>query len=376
MILHRIDVPLDERVLVLADERPVRYLRPGRHWVVNLNPLRRIATLRLGTGALVARLKAEHLALVPAEDLKVLRLAPHARAVVSVAGRAVRWLGPGEHQVWTVERTVRNGSREPIPSVEIEILDVSGVVATPLRDEVRALAPASDYVETTVPSGAAGVRYVDGVLDEVLGPGRHASWTALRKVSHAVIDLRERVVAVNAQEVMTKDHVTLRLNLAAEHRVADVKRLATVAREADEVLYLAVQVAAREAVASRTLDELLATRDALAGVIAESVAERAESVGLRLLRLVLKDVVLPGEMKTLLNRVIEARTKAEANVILRREETAAARSLAQTARVLAENPLMLRLKELEAYAELAGKVGQVHVMLGQDALPLLQLKPG
>jgi len=94
------------------------------------------------------------------------------------------------------------------------------------------------------------------------------------------------------------------------------------------------------------------------------VAERAAAVGLELLDLGLKDLVLPGEMKVLLNRVIEAQNEAEANVILRREETAATRSMAQTAKVLAENPLLVRLKELEGYKELAGKVGQVNLVLG------------
>jgi regulator of protease activity HflC (stomatin/prohibitin superfamily) len=104
------------------------------------------------------------------------------------------------------------------------------------------------------------------------------------------------------------------------------------------------------------------------------VAERASAVGLELLDLGLKDLVLPGEMKALLNRVIEAQKEAEANVILRREETAATRSMAQTAKVLAENPLLVRLKELEAYKELAGKVGQVNLVLGTGVLPQLQLK--
>ncbi|RYD74807.1 MAG: slipin family protein, partial [Verrucomicrobiaceae bacterium] len=82
------------------------------------------------------------------------------------------------------------------------------------------------------------------------------------------------------------------------------------------------------------------------------------------------------EMKDLLNRVIQAQKEAEANVILRREETAATRSMAQTAKVLAENPLLVRLKELEAYKDLAAKVGQVHLVLGEGAVPTLQLKGG
>jgi hypothetical protein len=79
-------------------------------------------------------------------------------------------------------------------------------------------------------------------------------------------------------------------------------------------------------------------------------------------------------MRTLLNRVIEAQKDAEANVIARREETAATRSLAQTAKVLSENPLLVRLKELEAYKDLASRVGTLHVVMGESSLGKLELK--
>jgi regulator of protease activity HflC (stomatin/prohibitin superfamily) len=358
----RIDVSLKERVLVYVNGTPERYLGPGRHRV--RVPFRSQEQLeRLDSDALMADLRAEALALVPGSDLKRVSLSPDERAVVARRGRPVRWLQSGEWQVWTVD-----------PSVVVEVIDVSGVATEPLRDEVKALAPSTDYVEATATEGTTVVRYVDGALDAVLGAGRHAAWTVRRKVNLAVIDLRENQLAVNGQEVMTKDRVSLRLNLTAAWRVADVRRLATVARVPDEVLYVAVQLAAREAVSTRTLDELLATRDQLGLHLAPTVAQRAASIGLELLDLGVKDLVLPGEMKTLLNRVIEAQKEAEANVIFRREETAATRSMAQTAKVLAENPLVVRLKELEAYKELAAKVGQVHLVLGEGALPQLQLK--
>jgi regulator of protease activity HflC (stomatin/prohibitin superfamily) len=365
----RVDVSLNERMLVLVNGQPEKYLGPGRH-VMLIAPWRKVEVKRLNTDALVADLRPEEMALVPVDDLRVLSLGPYERALITRRGKPARWLGAGVHQVWTVERLARDSA----PAVTVEVLDVSGVDTAPLRDEVKALVPASDYVEATAAEGSTVVRYVDGALDAVLGAGRHAAWTAQRKVQLAVIDLRERLLAVTGQEVMTKDRVTLRLNLAAVFRVADARRLATVARAPDEVLYLAVQLASREAVATRTLDELLAAREELGLALKPSVAARAATVGLELLDLGLKDLVLPGEMKVLLNRVIEAQKEAEANVILRREETAATRSMAQTAKVLAENPLLVRLKELEAYKELAAKVGQVHLVLGEGALPQLQLK--
>jgi regulator of protease activity HflC (stomatin/prohibitin superfamily) len=368
----RIHVALNERVFVHVNGKPIRYLGPGRHRV--FAPFAKVELDRKNTDDLVADLRPEQLELVPAEDIRVLQVSESQRALVSRRGRPVRWLGAGEHLVWTVDR--RAARDAVVDLVRIEIVDTSAIEAKPLRDAVRALVPASDYVEILAPENTVALRFVDGVLEAVLPPGRHAAWTTDRKVSFSVIDLREQLLHVTGQEVMTKDRVTLRLNLSAGYRVVDPRRVATVAREPNDVLYLAVQFVAREAVATRTLDELLGSRDAIGGAIAPEVAKRASEVGLEVVAFGVKDVVLPGEMKTLLNRVIEAQKEAEANVILRREETAAVRSMANTAKVLAENPILVRLKELEAYKELAGKIGQVHLVVGEGAMPKLNILSG
>jgi regulator of protease activity HflC (stomatin/prohibitin superfamily) len=370
MLIH---VQLNERVFVHINGRPERYLTPGRYRV--FRPFSNVELVRANTDQILADLRPEQLALVPAEDLTLISLAENQRAVVMRRGRAARWLGVGEHQVWTVDRRVLKsalGTRD-VSNVSIEIFDTSSIEAVPLRDDIRALAPANDYVEATAAQGTTVLRYVDGVLDAELPPGRHAAWTTSRKVNFAVIDLREKLLHITGQEVMTKDKVTLRLNVSVQYRVADAKRLATVAREPDDVLYLAVQLAAREQIATRTLDELLASRDAIAGAISPAVGERATGIGLSVITFGVKDVVLPGDMKELMNRVIEAQKVAEANVITRREEIAAVRSMAQTAKVLSENPLLLRMKELEAYKELAGKVEKLHVVLGDTGVNKLQL---
>lgn len=368
-----LDVAMHERVFLIRDGRAFRYLGPGRYRIFNW--LGRIKAVRIDTRELVADLEADRLKLVPSDDLQIVDVAPHERAVVSRRGRPVKWLGAGQHLVWTVERTFKDAARSvSVPAISVEVLDTGGVKVAPLNDQLRAIVPACDYVEATAPEGSVVLRYVDGALDEVLPAGRHAAWTTVHKVQLAVIDLRERVLQVAGQEVMSKDRVSLRLNLSAAFRVKDARRLATVARAPDDMLYLAMQLAAREAVATRTLDELLGTREDTEAEMHKAVAARSETVGLELIRFGMKDVILPGEMKALLNRVIEAQKEAEANVILRREETAATRSLAQTAKVLGENPLLVRLKELEAYKELAAKVGQVHLVLGESGLPKLELK--
>ncbi|MDP2345119.1 MAG: slipin family protein [Deltaproteobacteria bacterium] len=215
---------------------------------------------------------------------------------------------------------------------------------------------------------------VDGAVDAELGAGRHAAWTTRRKVTLTLVDMRERVLAITGQEVMTKDKVSLRLNAAVTWKVVDARRLASVARNAEEVIYLQAQLLLREQVAGHMLDELLASRDLLAEAAAPAIAARAQVLGCAVTGVGVKDLVLPGEMKVLLNRVIEATKVAEANVIQRREETAATRSMAQTAKVLADNPLLVRLKELEAWKELASQVGTVNIVMGAEGLAKLELR--
>lgn len=366
MWINVIEVAEKERALLYVNGRARKYLRPGRHWIVR--PFQSVKVVRLNVTSLVADLEGEALALVPSSELAQVEVAETERAVLYRNGRPVKWLPTGLHQIWTVERN-RNG-----PAVEVKRLDVSGVEVAPLPETLRTLVPASEYQETVAPAGAVMLRYVNGELEAVLPAGRHAAWSVVRKVQLAVIDLRERLLNVPGQDVMTQDRVSVRLNLAATFEVKDARRLATVARDADEVLYLAMQLATREAVGARTLDALLADREKLAEEVYGDISRRAEVLGLALTRFGIKDIILPGEMKSLLNRVIEAQKAAEANVIFRREETAATRSMAQTAKVLAENPLLVRLKELEAYKDLAQKVGTIHLVLGEGGLPTLQLK--
>lgn len=368
----KLTILANERAFVLLDGVPSKYLAPGVHSVRAL--FKTITVERHNVNALVTELDEARAKLVPPGDLVTVSVGEAQRAVVYRRGVPVRWLDSGLRQVWTAERVLDPKTKVEVPQVSVEVLDVSMTTCQPLREDLKALAPAKDYVEVTVPEGAVAVKFVDGVLEQTLGPGRHAAFCAVQKVSFATVDLKERLLHVSGQDVLTRDRVSLRLNMSATFRVKDPSKLVTVSRNADDAVYLAVQLAARDAVTTRTLDELLAAREELVTAMVGAVAPRALAVGLELVDLGLKDVVLPGEMKALLNKVIEAQKEAEANVVLRREETAATRSMAQTAKVLAENPLLVRLKELEAYKELAGKVGQVHLVLGEGALSKLELK--
>ena len=125
--------------------------------------------------------------------------------------------------------------------------------------------------------------------------------------------------------------------------------------------------AIREAVATRTLDEILAARDTIDREVREFVTARAGNLGVEIGEIGVKDVILPGDVRDLLNKVVEAERTAKANLIRRQEETAATRSLLNTARLMEDNPLLLRLKELEALEKLVEKVGRIDLHAGAGA---------
>jgi regulator of protease activity HflC (stomatin/prohibitin superfamily) len=194
-----------------------------------------------------------------------------------------------------------------------------------------------------------------------------------------VLDTRVQQLKIEGQELMTRDKVTLRLTLTAEYAPSDAPTTVHAVADVKDAIYLAVQLAAREFVAGVGLDELLEGRDALTRFLEAQVVPRAEAFGVRVQRVGVKDVILPGEMKALLNKVIEAEKVAAANVILRREDAAATRNMANTAKVIAENPVLMRLKELETMKDIAEKIDEIKLVMGLDGLkgflPLANGKP-
>ena len=141
------------------------------------------------------------------------------------------------------------------------------------------------------------------------------------------LDLRPQALEITAQEMLTKDRIALRVTLTAFRRIVDPERTVAVVANVDEWLYRLVQFAIREAVATRTLDDILAARDTIDREVRAFVTERAGALGVEIGEIGLKDVILPGEVRELVNKVVEAERVAKANLIRRQEETAATRSL-------------------------------------------------
>ncbi len=208
-----------------------------------------------------------------------------------------------------------------------------------------------------------GLLYVNGRYERTLGPGRHRvlAWP-FRRVEVTRVDTRRQPLAISGQEMLTADGLSVRLNVAAEYRVTDaVTALHTMASYVAS-LYTALQIILRDEVQARTLDELLADRSALGAALLARGRAAAEAFGLELTLAGVKDIILPGDVKRMLSQEIEALRAGRAALVAAREETAATRARANTAQLLANNPVLLRLREIEALAEVAGGDGNTVVL--------------
>jgi len=344
-------VKLNERVVIFKNGLPLRAYGPGRHVVWG----RRLTEQRWDTSKLVFRALAEVRERLPREWFAEVTLGPLERAVLYRDGAPDVFMRPGTHRYWTLD-----------PSVRLVVFDVNAPLPA-LTAELEILIPKSEYVAVTVQAHEKGLRFERGRLTAVLESGRYALWTHPEaQIQIATVDMRRTEVTIAGQDLMTRDKVTLRLTLTVEFAVEDPTLATQKVTSVRDSVYLAAQLALREYVGGVTLDELLEGRDALTRFLEADVTPKAARFGARVDRVGVKDVVLPGEMKTLLNRVIEAEKEAAANVILRREETAATRSLVNTARLMADQPILLRLKELEAMKEIAGQIKDVRVVVGSE----------
>ena len=213
-----------------------------------------------------------------------------------------------------------------------------------------------------------GFLYESGVRMATLDPGYYLYWKFKRKLTARVMNTQMILTEVSGQEILTKDRVSLRLNLSAIYKIADPATAEDSLGDIDEYVYRELQLALRRAVGSQTLDQLLADKTALDQTIASDVSDRLNAVGIELNSVGVKDVILPGEMKDILNQVVAAEKTAQANNIRRREETAATRSLLNTAKLMAENPVLVRLKELEALEKVTTQVDRITVFGGMDGV--------
>jgi regulator of protease activity HflC (stomatin/prohibitin superfamily) len=283
-------------------------------------------------------------------------------AILGPGARALFWKPSAQLQTMPVRVARVSLASAVIPDAMLRMLLVAPVGGQ-LAQDVQRLC-----VLKVIAAHELGVLSVDGKFQSLLSPGNYGFWKSARQVQIDVLDTRAQASEVSGQEILTKDKLSIRVNMSASWKVVDAQAAKFQIVDYKDGLYRELQFALRQAIGTRTLDELLASKHALDGLIQEQAAAKVAAFGLQIISVGVKDLILPGELKELLNQVVHAEKAALANVIKRREETAATRSLLNTAKLMEESPVLLRLKELESLEKVVEKVGSLTVFGGVEGL--------
>jgi regulator of protease activity HflC (stomatin/prohibitin superfamily) len=371
-MFHKFLVKKDERAVLLyrgdfagiLGPGEYRYFDPLRRYAVELFPLKAAQFEHRFADYI---LKAEPQ--LAAEHFHVIELGPTEVALRYENGVLVELIAPNARRLYFKGYT---DIRHDVIDIG-ERFEVSPLVAPLLVFGARAGKPvagagAESVFPVPVPEYCVGLLYVDGKLDRVLEPGLHVYFRFNRELKSDLVDLRLQAIEVAGQEILTRDKVALRVNLTAGYRVSDVRLAFAKQAKPVDYLYRELQFGLRAAVGTRTLDELLENKGVIDEVVSFHIRKAVDGFGLSVESVGVKDVILPGDMKAILTRVVEAEKSAQANVIRRREETAATRSLLNTAKVMEDNPVALRLKELETLEKVTEKIDKISVFGGLDGV--------
>ena len=272
-------------------------------------------------------------------------------------------LSAGRYAFW--KSVVKNEFiRTDISQVEIDLsIDRSLLTKAPLNNWVRSI---------EVQSNEKAVLFMDAKMVGLLEPGIYYWWKNQVSIQVAKTDMRKLQLEVNGQEILTRDKAALRLNAWLQYQVTDIVKALVENKEYEKQLYVAVQLALREYIAVYSFDELLEKKESLAPFVLQQIREKAESLGVTLNGFGIRDIILPGDIKEIMNQVLVAEKKAQANSIMRREETASTRSLLNTAKLMEENAMLWKLKEMEYVEKIAEKISNISVNGSGDLLSQLK----
>jgi regulator of protease activity HflC (stomatin/prohibitin superfamily) len=354
----------NERGFLYKDGVYQRMLAPGKHRICPL------------FGESLVRIKADGRLDFPEMNLPILRKdtefeknmaiidVPDDRlALHFVDGRIADVLKPGTHVFWNI---YKKHTAEIIDITEPESAGKLPVLY------MTAHMPSQYYTKLDVHEGETGLLFYNGVFQRTLAAGQYFFWNYNIKVSAQTVDMRVQQLDISGQEILTADKVSLRVNFVCSWQVTDPVSCVTKLKDCKTQLHVLVQLVLREFTGKYRFDELLRQKDSIGGFVLEKLKEREREFFVTFSDAGVKDIILPGEIRDIMNTVLVAEKSAQASVITRREETAATKSLLDTAKLMDENITLYKLKELEYLERICDKIGSISVDAGGGILKNLR----
>lgn len=359
--MRRVTIFPYEMGLVFRKDHFLNALPEGKHWIRWSDQLFRYDMTEEFTPLCELNILLQNSLLK--ENLEIIELEDHQIALVFYEGNFLKVIGPGRHPFWKSIVDYR------FQILDRNVLDVPATIDKHLLQQA-ALAPYLD--PTIIDSHEMGLLLVDGNLERQLKPGAYYFWKNEKSLLIERADLRQQQMEISGQEILTKDKAAIRVNFFVQYRIIDIETALLKNKAYEKQFYILIQLALREYMGTLTLDEALAKKQEVEPFVLDRIKNGAQELGLQVLHAGLRDIILPGDVKEIMNQVLVAQKQAQANLISRREETAATRSLLNTAKLLEENQMLLKLKEMEYVEKIADKINSISLSGGGQLVEQLR----
>ena len=296
------------------------------------------------------------------KSIAIIEVPDERLAIRFVDGRITEVLKPGTYAFWNI---FKKNTFEVI-----DITDPESAGKLPVL--YMAYMPSNYITRIDISEGETGLLFNNGVFQKALSAGQYYFWNYNTKVTVQSVDTRVQQLDITGQEILTADKVSLRINFVCSFRVTDPVSIVSNLKDYKAQLYVLTQLVLREFTGKYRFDDLLRQKDSIGGLVLEKLREREKDFFVTFSDAGVKDIVLPGEIRDIMNTVLVAEKAAQASVITRREETAATKSLLDTAKLMDENATLFKLKELEYLERICDKVGSISVDGGGGILKNLR----
>jgi len=358
--MKKVVIKENEKGLLFKNGKLQKLLEAGKYYTYGG---RQIEILSLDTCLQSSGCKLDQLLMN--EDIRkqvdVIEVADEEAALHFLDGRFSKVLPRGKYAFWN---TVKKN--------EFIVVDISNPMINDTVPEyiLSKIPPAYAYRVEVAPY-EKGRLMVNKKFIKLLDPGTYYFWNTGANVEVDNVDTRLTVMNILGQEILTQDKVSLRVNLAVNYKVTDYVKIYTEIDNYEEHIHVAAQLALREFIGRNKFDDILEKKAEMSEFVLGKLKERENELYVSIMSADVKDIILPGEIRDIMNTVLMAEKRAQANVITRREEVASTRSLLNTAKLMDENKTLYKLKELEYLERIFENVNNISIQGGTDLVSAL-----
>jgi regulator of protease activity HflC (stomatin/prohibitin superfamily) len=336
--------------LVLERGKLVKVLTEGKYWIwgkkeVKIFEMKQSFVAPIELNIL---LKNEELASM----LEVVEVGDNEIALYFTNGMFKEVLQTGRYAFW------KGYLKNEFVKVDLTKVEITEDISKGLLENIKLRMYTRKFQVTNYEKG---LLFVNGKFIKELTAGTYYFWNNAIPIDVINVDMRQKQMEVSGQELLTKDKAALRINFFVNYKVTNIIKAIVDNKDYEKQLYVLMQLALRAFVGGFTLDELLSKKESIAEIILEDTRLKAAALGVEITEAGIRDVILPGDMKEIMNQVLVAEKKAQANSIMRREETAAMRSMLNTAKLMEENEMLWKLKEMEYVEKIADRIGEITI---------------